>query len=122
MAMDTAGLMWHPEMLPMEEPTEPEPVFSEKTVLLPSIQSVRFEVKKLSEPTITIEGVLKNDSSEEMALPEKVRALAYDAQGNVLFEKDIYLTDRTLAPGESRPFFGSYAPAPSRVQWVDVTF
>ncbi|MBQ4471637.1 MAG: zinc-ribbon domain-containing protein [Alphaproteobacteria bacterium] len=117
-----------PEMLPIEEPvaqTEPaagryEASFTAR--VLPSIQSVRFEIRMLSEPTISIEGVLKNETPDAMFLPEKVRAVAYDAQGKVLFEKDIYLTDRILAAGESKPFFGSYAPAPDRVQWVDVTF
>ena len=93
-----------------------------QVILLPDIQSVRFEVRNIPEPTVRIEGVVKNMTEEAMTLPEKVRAVAYDETGSVLFQKDIYLTDRLLPAGEGRSFFGSYSPAPERIQWVDVTF
>ena len=111
------------------EKTRPAPVAMEKYVeetpefvLLPQIQSVRFEKRMDPVPTIRIEGVLKNMTNTAIRLPEKVRAMAYDASGIVLFEKDIYLTDSVLLAGEERPFFGSYQPAPEGVQWIDVTF
>ena len=91
-------------------------------VLLPQIQSVRFEKQDGPTPTIRIEGILKNTASTTLTLPEKVRAVAYDTQGEVLFEKEIYLTDKVLPAGEERAFFGSYQPAPSNVQWIEVTF
>ena len=91
-------------------------------VMLPQIQSVRFEKRLDPVPTIRIEGVLKNITSEQMQLPAKVRAIAYNAEGAILFEKEIYLTDLILPAGEEKPFFGSYQPAPDGVQWVDVTF
>jgi len=93
-----------------------------EVVLLPQIQSVRFEKRLDPTPTIRIEGVLKNETSVPMKLPTKVRAIAYNAEGAILFEKEIYLTDLSLPAGEERPFFGSYQPAPDGVQWVDVTF
>jgi len=91
-------------------------------VMLPQIQSVRFEKRTDPIPTIRIEGVLKNTTPTSMRLPTKVRAMAYNAEGAILFEKEIYLTDLILPAGEERPFFGSYQPAPDGVQWVDVTF
>jgi len=93
-----------------------------QVIPLPEVQSVRFEVRMAPEPTVYIEGIVKNDTATNVPLPEKVRAVAYDAQGTILFEKEIYLTDRILPAGESRSFFGSYAPAPEKIQWVDVTF
>jgi len=93
-----------------------------QVVLLPQIQSVRFEKQDGTTPLIRIEGILKNPTSTTLALPEKVRAVAYDAQGEVLFEKEIYLTDKVLPAGEERAFFGSYQQAPANVQWIEVTF
>ena len=107
---------------------EKQPVISEsfpetpRTVFLPQIQSVRFEKRTEPVSEIKIEGVLKNSTTEELRLPEKVRAIAYNSEGAVLFEKEIYLTDSILPAGEDRPFFGSYQPAPNDVQWVEVTF
>lgn len=91
-------------------------------VMLPQIQSVRFEKKQGEDLEISIEGILKNPTTQRMKLPKKVRAFAYDTQGKVLFEKDIYLTDTSLKAGETLPFFGTYQPAPQDVQWIDVTF
>ena len=91
-------------------------------VPLPQIQSVRFEKRNDPQPTIRIEGVLKNAGTMPIRLPEKVRAIAYNLEGAILFEKEIYLTDLILPAGEERLFFGSYQPAPEGVQWVDVTF
>ena len=93
-----------------------------EVVMLPQIQSVRFEKRLDPTPTIRIEGVLKNGTSAPIKLPAKVRAIAYNEEGAILFEKEIYLTDLILPAGEERPFFGSYQPAPEGVQWVDVTF
>ena len=91
-------------------------------VLLPQIQSVRFEKRLDPEPTIRIEGVLRNNSSKSMRLPAKVRAVAYSSEGTILFEKEIFLTDSILPANTELSFFGSYQPAPDGVQWVDVTF
>lgn len=91
-------------------------------VSLPEIQSVHFEKRSDPVPTIRIEGILKNKTMKTLTLPEKVRAVAYNVQGDILFEKEIYLTDLVLPAGEERSFFGSYQPAPENVQWVDVTF
>ncbi len=93
-----------------------------QVVMLPQIQSVRFEKKQGEELEVSIEGVLKNPTTQSMKLPKKVRAFAYDAQGQVLFEKEIYLTDTSLPAGEILPFFGTYQPAPDNVQWIEVTF
>ena len=115
------------ETAPMP-PKKVEPVKTEyveetpEIVLLPQIQSVRFEKRLDPEPTIRIEGVLKNNTASIMKLPEKVRAVAYSAEGRILFEKEIFLTDSVLPSGLELPFFGSYQPAPEGVQWVDVTF
>ena len=93
-----------------------------QTVMLPQIQSVRFEQRDGADLEIRIEGILKNSTDRDMMLPEKVRAIAYDSQGKILFEKEIYLTDKVLLAGRTLPFFGTYQPAPNGVQWVDVTF
>ncbi len=93
-----------------------------KEVRLPVIQSVKFEKQSEPAPSIRIEGQLKNNTEASMTLPEKVRAVAYSSSGTVLFEKEIYLTEKVLPAGETQPFFGSYQPAPEDVQWVDVTF
>ena len=95
---------------------------SPQFVALPQIQSVRFEKRQDIDLEIRIEGVLNNTTDQEMVLPEKVRAFAYDTQGNVLFEKEIYLTDKVLPAGKTLAFFGTYQPAPEGVQWIDVTF
>ncbi len=108
----------HKDKTPMTSYVEETP----ETILLPQIQSVRFEKRLDPTPVIRIEGVLKNGTSSLMKLPPKVRAIAYNAEGAILFEKEIYLTDSILMAGEERPFFGSYQPAPDGVQWVDVTF
>lgn len=102
-----------------------QPIYTEQTpkvMLLPQIQSVRFERQEGEVPTIRIEGILKNLTQQDITLPRTVRAVAYNAQGEVLFEKEIYLTDEMLPVNEERAFFGSYQPAPEDVQWVDVTF
>ena len=91
-------------------------------VLLPQIQSVRFERRMDPVPTIRIGGILKNNEKQALKLPPKVRAIAYGVDGAVLFEKEIFLTDSVLPAEAERPFFGSYQPAPEGVQWVDVTF
>ncbi len=93
-----------------------------EVVMLPQIQSVRFEKRLDPTPTIRIEGILRNATTAAIKLPAKVRAIAYNEEGAILFEKEIYLTDLILPAGEERPFFGSYQPAPEGVQWVDVTF
>ena len=67
-----------------------------------------------------IEGVVRNLGMQELLLPEKVYAIAYDTQGTVLFEKEIYLSKNSLKPSEEQPFFGTYTPAPEGIQWVDV--
>ena len=91
-------------------------------VSLPQIRSVQFEKRQDLDTEIRIEGVLENVSNEVMHLPPKVRAVAYDSAGQVLFEKEIYLTDKELPAGKTLSFFGTYQPAPDGVQWVDVTF
>ncbi|MBQ3695392.1 MAG: zinc-ribbon domain-containing protein [Alphaproteobacteria bacterium] len=111
-----------PELKEHPVPREEYVVENPEIVVLPQISSVRFEKRLDPIPTIRIEGVLKNMSSVTIKLPEKVRAIAYDQEGAVLFEKDIFLTDLVLPAGEERLFFGSYQPAPDGVQWVDVTF
>ena len=83
-----------------------------------SVQSVRF--RKTTENAILIEGILKNLSSESIALPERVYAMAYGADGKLLFEKEIYLPAGVLAPGMEQAFFGTYTPMIGGVQWVDV--
>ena len=105
---------------PLRRSTHIEP--ATQVVLLPQIQSVRFERQEGAESTIRIEGILKNTTQRDLMLPKTVRAIGYNAQGQILFEKEIYLTDERLPKGEERPFFGSYQPAPENVQWVDVTF
>lgn len=103
-------------------PVERYVVETPQVVILPQIQSVRFETRQDVDLEVRIEGMLKNPTSQQIILPEKVRAFAYDAQGKVLFEKEIYLTDKVLPAGETLSFFGTYQPAPEGVQWVDVTF
>ena len=110
---------------PVAEKVNTVRAYTEETpqiVLLPQIQSVRFEQRQDVDLEIRIEGVLKNQTNQPMRLPEKVRAIAYDAQGKVMFEKEIYLTDKVLSAGDELSFFGTYQPAPEGVQWVDVTF
>ena len=106
-------------------PQKPSTHYVEETpqmIQLPQIQSVRFEKRNENGEVIRIEGILRNTTNEPLPLPEKVRAVAYNTQGNVLFEKDIYLTDTILPANEERSFFGSYQPAPADIQWIDVTF
>jgi len=93
-----------------------------QVVSLPQIRFVHFERRQDEVPEIRIEGILENATTSDMQLPEKVRAVAYDRAGRVLFEKEIYLTDRILSAGKTLAFFGTYQPAPEEVQWVDVTF
>ena len=107
---------------PKHTPRSAREIGTPKVVFLPQIQSVRFERKDGAQPTIRIEGILKNTTQRDLMLPKTVRAMAYNSQGQILFEKDIYLTDTVLPSGEERAFFGSYQPAPEDVQWVDVTF
>ncbi len=93
-----------------------------KPQVLPEIHSVRFEMQPASEETVRIEGVLKNQTAQDITLPRTVHAVAYGADGKVLFEKEIYLSDKVLPAGEERNFFGSYAPVQASIQWVEVTF
>lgn len=106
------------DMHPVDKYVEETP----QVVVLPQIQSVRFEKRQEVNLEIQIEGVLKNPTDQQMKLPEKVRAFAYDSEGNILFEKEIYLTDKVLPAGAELSFFGTYQPAPEGVQWVDVSF
>jgi len=90
--------------------------------VLPEIHSVRFELRSGVEATVRIEGVLKNSTAKDILLPKTVHAVAYNTDGKVLFEKDIYLSDKVLPAGEERNFFGSYSPVQGSIQWVEVTF
>lgn len=97
-------------------PTEPT------IIALPRIHSVRFEKRDAPESVVRIEGVLTNETDQTMRLPEKVRAIAYNAQGGVLFEKDIYLADSVLEVEAEQAFFGSHPLPEEEIQWVDVSF
>ena len=89
--------------------------------LLPTIQSVRFRIASSSAgDSVLIEGALKNTSDQTLPLPEKVYAMAYGTDGTILFEKEIYLPNAVINPGEEQSFFGTYAPAMKGIQWVDV--
>lgn len=97
-------------------PTEPT------IIALPRIHSVRFEKREAPESVVRMEGILKNETDQMMRLPEKVRAIAYNAQGAVLFEKDIYLSDSVLEAEAEQAFFGSHSLPEEEIQWIDVTF
>jgi len=84
-----------------------------------SVQSVRFRKTPTGE-AVLIEGVLKNTTTETIPVPEKIYALAYDTQGALAFEKEIYLPSGVLYPDMEQPFFGTYAPAGEEIQWIDV--
>ena len=84
-----------------------------------SVGSVRFR-KTESGDAFLLEGVLKNTTQNAVELPEKVYAVAYGAEGSVLFKKEIYLPRGVIQPGMEQAFFGTYAPIIKGVQWIDV--
>ena len=101
-----------------EEKVEPQtenPSYSSQL----SVQSVRFR-KTPTGDAVLIEGVLKNTTAETIPVPEKIYALAYDTQGALAFEKEIYLPSGVLYPDMEQPFFGTYTPAGEEIQWIDV--
>lgn len=105
------------------EPLQEKVIQENQTVVaLPRIHSVRFEKRGAPESVVRIEGILKNETDQMMRLPEKVRAIAYNAQGGVLFEKDIYLADSVLEAEAEQAFFGSHSLPEEEIQWIDVTF
>ena len=75
---------------------------------------------------VKIKGTIQNPSTHEIVLPPMVHAVAFDASGRELFRKDIYLTTRFLAAGETQDIFGSYTWKLSdpnvTIQWIDMGF
>ena len=111
----------HPHPVPPIEPLQQQPeapMPEVNTPVLPTVQSVRF--RKTPTNAVLIEGSLKNTSSETVAVPEKVYALAYGEDGTLLFEKEIHLPAGVLYPDMEQAFFGTYASEEKGVQWVDV--
>ena len=76
--------------------------------------------------TVKMRGTVQNVSRHEIVLPPAVRAVAFDMNGQEVFKKDIYLTTRFLAAGESQDVFGSYTWAPvnpdTTIQWIEMSF
>lgn len=70
---------------------------------------------------LLIEGIIHNDTNVPQMMPESVQATAYDQRGNILFQKEIFLSNEVIQPYGQKAFFGSYSPAPDGVQWVEVS-
>ena len=83
-----------------------------------SVHSVRF--RQAPTGAVLIEGVLKNISSEDVFVPEKMNALGYGKDGSLVFKKQIYLPSGVLHPGMEQAFFGTHMSEEREIQWVDV--
>lgn len=121
-----------PETSPKKEPIILEEPVQESPVVMPEenipsessliVQNSRFRlIGQAEESSVLIEGILYNNSGNLIPLPEKLFAVAYDTEGTILFEKEIYLPQGVLEPSKEQAFFGTYTPAPKGIQWIDIS-
>ena len=117
------------EIIPQETPQSVLDAEAEESVLLNPI--VTYKDKELiDEPdgsiSVRMEGSIQNPSKHELVLPPVVHAVAFDENGQELFTKDIYLTNRYLDAGQTQDFFGSYHWKPEnknvQIQWIEMSF
>ena len=109
-----------PEVKSIEAETMPSVPSPERDSLV--IQNSRFRVTSQADiSAVLIEGILYNSSDQDIPLPEKLYATAYEKEGRILFKKEIYLPQGMLKAHQEQAFFGTYTSAPGRVQWIDVS-
>ncbi len=98
---------------------EEVPLFAEDNSPDFSFRSLRFNTLEGEMPAVQIEGIIKNEQDYPMSLPEVIYVNAYDVQGRLLFQKEIYFTQKKLMPHQEQAFFGTYSPAPKEIKWID---
>jgi len=113
---------------PIAQSTALETETNELVLLDPIVTYKDKEVIHEADGSISVrmEGSIENPSKHELVLPPVVHAIAFDENGQELFSKDIYLTNRYLDAGQTQDFFGSYHWIPKdknlQIQWIDMKF